>query len=483
MSTQTRGNRKKHICAASLSAAVLLLCLLPLTLRGQEVRLTIRSIERVETGFLVKGEAAASLLNPEGQVVEHDTIDIIADIQKAPGAVYPVLPDGMVVRKPSTAETNLKKQDRYLTNSEKEGRDTETIVIASLPIRPPKVWERHGGVEGWRSSAPPEVNREFEGIIPLEYGGNIMRIRASLRHVWGGPDAFWPSFSYHHHIPFEGRLEQGASGGMSVGGGTGGSGDRTGGTVQTGGQRRDREERDTREEREEAAGRDPVTPGANRPPSLDLRLSPPAPGEGQDIAITAEASDPEGDPLVFRWILNGTVQGQEGPVLSLGRLVAGTYSAAVEISDGKNPPVSAERTFSVQPQGRPDQTVPCASLPAGIYNLVAKLDESCRSVTGGICVAGGQQAVSLSFQIYSTWAPCQGTSPPDEIGFSIKDVSSGTMLYRLGRKYNMRIEELNGPLNRLRLPPGEYEIIVHGGKNTILTLSYTLQKWGSGQDN
>jgi len=72
---------------------------------GPEVVLNIASIERTETGFLVKGSTTASGLNPEGQIVESDTISIYADIQEGPGSVYQELPEGMYIRDPAGAET------------------------------------------------------------------------------------------------------------------------------------------------------------------------------------------------------------------------------------------------------------------------------------------------------------------------------------------------------------------------------------------
>ena len=68
------------------------------------------------------------------------------------------------------------------------------------------MWREYGGLGNWEKNAPSEVTKQFEGTIPLKYAGKTLRIRATLKHEWGGPYAAWPAFSFHHDIGYEGQL-------------------------------------------------------------------------------------------------------------------------------------------------------------------------------------------------------------------------------------------------------------------------------------
>ncbi len=94
-----------------------------------------------------------------------------------------------------------------MTNEEYEGVGITQLNVAAFALRNSSVWQAYGGLGEWEKNAPAEVSKDFEGTIPLEYAGKVVRIRAFLRHQWGGPNAAWPAFSFHHDIGYEGQLQ------------------------------------------------------------------------------------------------------------------------------------------------------------------------------------------------------------------------------------------------------------------------------------
>ena len=176
---------------------------------GPTVTIQDLTIERTDKGFLVRGIVSADGLNPENQVVESDEVDIFADIAISSTVVYPELPTSMYVVWPAGAETPYVKGERLLTKQEVNGIGIAKLVIAHVVLRPYPVWQVYGGLGTWEKQAPASVSKPFEGYIPLEHEGRTVRIRAYLSHVWGGPYANWPAYSFHHFIDFEGKLEGG----------------------------------------------------------------------------------------------------------------------------------------------------------------------------------------------------------------------------------------------------------------------------------
>lgn len=92
----------------------------------------------------------------------------------------------------------------------------------------------------------------------------------------------------------------------------------------------------------------------NQPPTVTLKANPTSVEGGKSSTLTASASDPDGDPLIYTWIVN---DGNIGEVLSDNKIVwispvaAGTYSVTVSVSDNKAPAVQASVTITVQSSG------------------------------------------------------------------------------------------------------------------------------------
>lgn len=208
-----------------LLSACFLMCLAPSS--GQQIRIDQLTVTKTAERFEVSGRITASGLNPKGQIVEEDSFTIYVDTPNGPDPEWPVLPDGMTIRQPADAETSFVKDKRYLTRREYGGHDVLALTAGGGPARPGCVWRTYGGLTDWAKNAPPEVTCEFKGSIPLQHAGKTVRIRAFLRHVWGGPYAAWSAYSFHHDIAYEGPLFDGIKaglGGAGAGGGAGGGG-------------------------------------------------------------------------------------------------------------------------------------------------------------------------------------------------------------------------------------------------------------------
>jgi hypothetical protein len=118
----------------------------------------------------------------------------------------------------------------------------------------------------------------------------------------------------------------------------------------------------------------------NRPPVIDSVYP-----NGTAVQITglrfqdfrANATDPDGDPLSYRWTLDGLTlngTGGAGPSLRLQGLKAGTHALTVTVSDGELN-VSRSWTVTVKNDTPPvvrDNTLPCviAGVLAGVAGLL-----------------------------------------------------------------------------------------------------------------
>jgi len=84
----------------------------------------------------------------------------------------------------------------------------------------------------------------------------------------------------------------------------------------------------------------------NLPPTVLPTATPSSGAPPLNVAFTAGASDPEGQPLSYSWSFgDGGTSTLADPVHSY--IAAGTYTATVTVSDGVNLPVSSSLTISV----------------------------------------------------------------------------------------------------------------------------------------
>jgi hypothetical protein len=83
-----------------------------------------------------------------------------------------------------------------------------------------------------------------------------------------------------------------------------------------------------------APGMPACPPGGNAPPSIDaLAVVPPVAGTGEPVAVVATVSDPEDQPLTYRWRMDGEPLLDDGPVASLGSLEAGRHRVTLWVTD------------------------------------------------------------------------------------------------------------------------------------------------------
>jgi len=177
---------------------------------AQSIQLENLTIAKGENGFIVKGTVHATELNPKGQIVVADNATVVVDIKQTAQSKYQLLPRSMYIRAPAGSQTPYTKGSgpgETMTKEEHDGVGITQLNVATFGLRNSPVWRVYGGLGEWEKNAPAEVSRDFEGTIPLEYAGKVVRIRASLSHRWGGPYAAWPAFSFHHGIGYEGQLQ------------------------------------------------------------------------------------------------------------------------------------------------------------------------------------------------------------------------------------------------------------------------------------
>ncbi len=85
----------------------------------------------------------------------------------------------------------------------------------------------------------------------------------------------------------------------------------------------------------------------NRPPVVTLNYSPENPIAGEKIHFTAEASDPDGDPLTYEWYLNGDKQPAGTSSVTLNDPSEGQHTLRVVVSDGRGGTDEDSVTFEV----------------------------------------------------------------------------------------------------------------------------------------
>ena len=86
----------------------------------------------------------------------------------------------------------------------------------------------------------------------------------------------------------------------------------------------------------------------NKPPSVSLSYTPETPELGEDIFLTANASDPDGDSLSYTWRIDGVNQNVSAREVSWAPEESGTYEIQVTVSDGEE---SASDSVSITVEG------------------------------------------------------------------------------------------------------------------------------------
>lgn len=86
----------------------------------------------------------------------------------------------------------------------------------------------------------------------------------------------------------------------------------------------------------------------NRPPRIsDVTVEPEAPREGQPVALTAIARDPDGDDLTYTWTVDGSVQGVTGASVRWPAAAVGDHWVEVVVEDGQGGRAEESLGFTV----------------------------------------------------------------------------------------------------------------------------------------
>ncbi|HEX4605296.1 MAG TPA: OmpA family protein [Candidatus Angelobacter sp.] len=117
-------------------------------------------------------------------------------------------------------------------------------------------------------------------------------------------------------------------------------------------------------------GGNPPPPPPNHPPTVTLTANPTKvfAGSGDSVVLQATCSDPDNDPLNYKWsATGGGIEGSGAEVRWNSKDVKeGGYTATVVCDDGKGGSASASTNFAVEAKPNTPPTITCAANPATI---------------------------------------------------------------------------------------------------------------------
>ena len=117
-------------------------------------------------------------------------------------------------------------------------------------------------------------------------------------------------------------------------------------------------------------GGNPPPPPPNHPPTVTVTANPTKvfAGSGDTIVLQAQCSDPDNDPLTYKWTATGGAiegTGAETRWNSTG-VQPGKYTATVTCDDGRTGTANASADVSVEQKPNSPPTITCAANPATI---------------------------------------------------------------------------------------------------------------------
>lgn len=102
--------------------------------------------------------------------------------------------------------------------------------------------------------------------------------------------------------------------------------------------------------------------GNNDPVINSLNASNSNPDVGEEVNISVNATDPDGDNLFYKWWLNGSLTSASTPSVNLTPQESGAFTVKVEVSDGNGG--TATREITIEAEGCPTTTsIPLAIQP------------------------------------------------------------------------------------------------------------------------
>jgi hypothetical protein len=135
-----------------------------------------------------------------------------------------------------------------------------------------------------------------------------------------------------------------------------------------------------------------VMANLNNSPQVSLRVQPVQPIAGQIMFFNADASDADGDPLTFTWLLDGELQDATSASTTWESATVGTHTVRVTVFDGRGGEGAAEQTFEV------------LGTPASAATIVARaLDQNNNSLLD-------DDEIEMAIRLWITSQPVDETS-------------------------------------------------------------------------
>jgi len=149
----------------------------------------------------------------------------------------------------------------------------------------------------------------------------------------------------------------------------------------------------------------------NHSPTVILSYSPSNPTERDLIEFTAEASDPDGDELAYRWFVDDEEQSDTGPTMST-TLSPGNHTVIVKVSDEEGGTDEDHVHLTVTLSSGITGNVIEAVLLLPITDATVTVENSEGNVTCRVSVdEDGKYSVLLPPGTYRVWASAPGYLP------------------------------------------------------------------------
>ncbi len=176
-------------------------------------------------------------------------------------------------------------------------------------------------------------------------------------------------------------------------------------------------------------------PDENRPPEVHLTYSPKYPTPSDKVELTANATDPDGNPLSYTWFVNGEKIKPTSKQVRMWDLEVGEYLVEVQVTDGKGGTDESLAVFEVRP-------------------LLAFLE-----LRTGKTTYDFNEAVKVIYEL-KNW----GEDPVDfYVEYRILDLSKNEVFYNKGGSHSLQPGESQGYQSEKFVVPddaimGSYEI-------------------------
>ena len=165
----------------------------------------------------------------------------------------------------------------------------------------------------------------------------------------------------------------------------------------------------------------------NHPPTVILSYSPSNPTERDLIEFTAEASDPDGDELIYSWFIDDEEQSDTGSTMST-TLSLGDHTVIVKVSDGKGGTDEDHVHLTVTLSSGISGDVIEAVLLLPITDATVTVEDPDGKVIRRVPVnEEGKYSILLPPGIYRVWASAPGYLPSTGMSGEHVEVEQGIL--------------------------------------------------------